>query len=60
MTQPKGFEDPVHLQFVCKLHKSLYGLKQVPRAWFNSLSIALLSLCFLSSQVDSSLFMPFY
>jgi hypothetical protein len=56
MAQPKGFEDPVHPQFVCKLHKSLYGLKQAPRAWFNRLSTALLSLGFLSSQVDPSLF----
>jgi hypothetical protein len=56
MAQPKGFEDPVHPQFVCKLHKSLYGLKQAPRAWFNRFSTALLSLGFLSSQVDPSLF----
>ena len=56
MAQPKGFEDYVHPQFVCKLHKSLYGMKQAPRAWFNRLSFALLSLGFLSSQVDPSLF----
>jgi hypothetical protein len=56
MTQPKGFEDPVHPHFVCKLHKSLYGLKQSPRAWFHRLSTALLSLGFHSSQVNPFLF----
>ena len=56
MAQPKGFEDPMNPQFVCKLYKSICGLKQAPRAWFNRLSIALLSIGFVSSQVDPSLF----
>ena len=56
MAQPKGFEDPTNPQFVCKLHKSIYGLKQAPQAWFNRLSTAILSLGFVSSQVDPSLF----
>lgn len=53
MAQLKGFEGPVHPEFV---HKSLHGLKQAPRAWFNRLSTALLALGFQSSQVDPSLF----
>ncbi|KAJ4761435.1 hypothetical protein LUZ62_071810 [Rhynchospora pubera] len=56
MTQPQGFVDPSHPNHVCLLHKSLYGLKQAPRAWFHKLSSALLSLHFIASNYDPSLF----
>ena len=56
MEQPPGFVDSMFPNHVCKLHKSLYGLKQAPRAWFNKLATTLLSLGFLGSKVDYSLF----
>ena len=33
MTQPEGFVDPQHTSRVCKLHRSIYGLKQVSQSW---------------------------
>jgi hypothetical protein len=28
MTQPEGFVNPKHVEKICKLQKSIYGLKQ--------------------------------
>jgi len=56
MKQPLGFVDSTLSSHVCQLHKSLYGLKQVPRAWYTCLSDFLLSIGFQASKVDTSLF----
>jgi hypothetical protein len=41
---------------VCKLHKSIYGLKQSSRAWHAKLSFAFEGLGFTRSIADFSLF----
>nr|GFB92072.1 retrotransposon protein, putative, Ty1-copia subclass [Tanacetum cinerariifolium] len=33
IVQPKGFIDPKHPRKVCKLQRSIYGLKQASRRW---------------------------
>ena len=31
--QPEGFVDPSNAEKICKLRKSIYGLKQASRSW---------------------------
>lgn len=50
------FQDSTKPTYVCHLHKSLYGLKQAIRAWYEKLQGALSSLGFIGSQNDHSLF----
>ena len=56
MQQPLTYVDVVHPSYVCKLHKSLYILKQAPRAWFKRCTFHLLHLGFTTSVANSSLF----
>lgn len=54
--QPAGFVDPSFPNHVCLLKKSLYGLKQAPRTWFLRFQRFILSLGFVASKCDYSLF----
>ena len=56
MKQPPGFVDSALPGHVCRLYKSLYGLKQALRAWYTRLNDFLLSIGFRASKVDTSLF----
>ena len=56
MYQPPGFEDSRCPQYVRKLQRALYGLKQSPRAWYARLSDNLYQLSFVASKADTSMF----
>jgi histone deacetylase 1/2 len=56
MKQPPGYENPKTPHYVCKLDKSLHGLKQSPRAWLSKLSSKLQELGFVASKAGTSLF----
>jgi len=56
MKQPPGYYDKLFPNYVCKLEKALYVLKQAPRAWYHRLSVKLQDLGFKPSKADTSLF----
>ena len=49
MSLPQVFEKSLGSDKVCRLKKSLYGLKQLPRAWFERFGKAVISYGFLQS-----------
>ena len=52
MRQPNGFVDPDKPDYVCKLNKGIYGLKQAARCWNNSINSYLLSHGYKKSTAD--------
>ena len=55
MAQPHGFvqQGP---EYVCKLNKSIYGLKQLPRLWGEKLGSAMKDLGFVKAYSNPSLY----
>ena len=56
MEQPPGFIAQGESGPVCKLCKSLYGLKQSPRAWFGRFSFVVKEFGMFPSKADHSVF----
>ena len=54
--QPEGFEDYNFPDYVCKLKKSIYGLKQSPRCWYNLLEEYLSLIGFERCKTDNCIF----
>ena len=57
MEQPEGFVIPEKEKLVCKLKKSLYGLKQSPRQWYKRFDTFMLSQGFKRSNYDSCVYL---
>ncbi|KZV22697.1 Cysteine-rich RLK (receptor-like protein kinase) 8 [Dorcoceras hygrometricum] len=55
MDAPPGFENHFGGN-VCRLHKSLYGLKQSPRAWFEKFSKSVKNQGYTQGQSDHTMF----
>jgi len=56
MEQPQGFMHQGGEHLVCKLHKSMYGLKQSPRTWNQKLDAFFKGIEFMKSEVDPSMY----
>ncbi|GKA41191.1 putative ribonuclease H-like domain-containing protein [Tanacetum coccineum] len=56
VTQPPGFTDPKHPKKVYKVVKALYGLRQAPRDWYETLSNFLLKNGYRRGAIDKTLF----
>ncbi|KAJ0625451.1 putative RNA-directed DNA polymerase [Helianthus annuus] len=56
MEAPPGFATDFKTGEVCRLKKSLYGLKQSPRAWFGRFTLAMKGYGFKQSNSDHTLF----
>ncbi|GKC15640.1 retrovirus-related pol polyprotein from transposon TNT 1-94 [Tanacetum coccineum] len=54
--QPPGFDSSEFPNYVCKLDKALYVLKQAPRAWYETLSSFLVRNKFVRGKIDNTLF----
>ena len=56
MEKPLGYSPTTEEKIVYKLKKTLYGLKQSPRAWFGRFTNVMLGMGYKQSQGDHTLF----
>lgn len=56
INQPQGFVNRRFRRKVCRLLKSLYGLKQSPKCWFDKINAFLLSCGFIHSSSDPNMY----
>jgi hypothetical protein len=58
MEQPPDYETADRGCYVVKLHKTLYGLKQVGKKWYDSLCRSLADIGFKKSEANRAVFYP--
>lgn len=56
MEQPQGFIQKGNEQLVCRLQKSIYGLKQAAKSWYDTLNEVLDKIGFIRSKADNCLY----
>jgi hypothetical protein len=56
MRQLRGFEEKGKEEWVCRLKKGLYGLKQAARQWYLKLHAVLTEIGFVRSEADQGLY----
>ena len=59
MDQPEGFIVSGKEDYVCKLKRSLYGLKKSPRQWYKRFDSFMMSHGFKRSEFDSCVYIKF-
>ena len=59
MEQPEGFVLPRNENKVCKLIKSVYGLKQAPKQWHEKFDSIILEFGFEHNSVDKCIYSKF-
>lgn len=52
MSQLLGFKDSQHPDYVCRLLKDIYSLKQALWAWYSALKVSLIDHGYFNSKVD--------
>lgn len=57
MQQPPGFAVPGKEHLVCKLSKTIYGLKQGPRTWYEEIDSFIRSIGCKRSSLDPNLYL---
>ena len=59
MEQPEGFTQPGQEHLVCKLKRSLYGLKQCPRQWYKRFYSYMIQISYRCCEYDCCVYVKY-